>query len=412
MNQTIRIATLLALVGISSCSSRPETVPDDQIVNAVRTYYTKHRVGALRSTVGDDLPASIIGSFQKVLRYEIKNSYPRNIEGERWYFYDVAVETKGSAGEVIELLPLKFVKRGNAWYWGINSENQVEQLPKGSLTERSISLTTASPSAAAKEPVVQTVPPPSDRETSHRPPSTPRATSFATNTPEPFQNPQQQFEEAVRQAREKWMKAHPNRVMDDATSDQIRSEVAREWTRDAGATTTDNAPQKLSQDQRDRAVKCAASAIVAIKQSAFADLSKLIHPKRGAIIVASPHIDPAANHVFTPEEVAQFDKMQTKFTWDSLCADGEQLTPVEYLKSCIFDHDFTQPKKINVDDDTNGSGSPLNNARQVYPDATSVEAYIRPDEHNDYNWDALRILVEEYNGAWYIVAILRAGWEP
>ncbi|HEV2804764.1 MAG TPA: hypothetical protein VGW57_07535 [Chthoniobacterales bacterium] len=163
----------------------------------------------------------MIGSFQKVLRYEVKNSYLRTIEGERWQFYDVAVETKGSAGEVIELLPLKFVKRGNAWYWAVNSESQVEQLPKGSLTDQSVALATMSPSATPHMTALNTTPSPSIAATL-------REANSSVHPPE-FMNDQQLFEEAVRARAQK--AAVPGEVMMDSRRSAIREEVRREWAR-------------------------------------------------------------------------------------------------------------------------------------------------------------------------------------
>ena len=219
MIRAVRALIAFATLGMSACSNR--SVPEEQIVNAVRTYYS--------NPVEYGGP-QIFGFNQHAVRYEVKNSYLRTIEDERWHFYDIAVETKGSGGDMIQLLPFKFVKRGNSWYWAINRESKVEQLAKDSLTDGAITLEVTPPVTSAKSDRRTT--PPVTESNAQTPHLENRQQENTPASPE-FRIPQQQIDEAARIGAEEWMKKHPNQVMDDKTRAEIQRQAQQQYQKDA-----------------------------------------------------------------------------------------------------------------------------------------------------------------------------------
>ena len=137
---------LIVLVLFGRLANVAGDLSEDQVQNAVITYYSEHHVQALNyldQGQFDTLAPTIWGMYQKIRAYEVKNHFAREIDGEQHEFYDVAVETTGAAGDVIELLPFDIVQRGNSWYWNLDREREIQQLPKGSLSNHAIPVTSA-----------------------------------------------------------------------------------------------------------------------------------------------------------------------------------------------------------------------------------------------------------------------------
>jgi hypothetical protein len=150
------LITLGFLCVFASCGASGEQPSADDLKSAVSTYYSKHYVRSLGHL---NNPEMFAGIMQQIRRLEVKNSYTRAIDGEQFQFYDIAVETQSGAGLITELLPLKFVKRGNSWYSSIDREREIQQLPKGSLSQRAVSIASDSKMTAASPPSISSTAP-------------------------------------------------------------------------------------------------------------------------------------------------------------------------------------------------------------------------------------------------------------
>jgi hypothetical protein len=134
------LSVFVFFASIGRCDE--ERTSADDLKWAIKNFYTKHYTRPL-SYLGN--PEMSAGRLQHVQRFEVKNSYTRRIEDEQFHFYDVAVEIKipntggpPYGGIVTELLPLKFVKRGNSWYSSRNLETEIQELPNGSLSKDAV----------------------------------------------------------------------------------------------------------------------------------------------------------------------------------------------------------------------------------------------------------------------------------
>lgn len=123
------------------------SVPQELLREAVTKYYAQHvpRRAEASSNWDHTLRAHPGSGEQltKVRRYELQNSFNRTIDSEQFQFCDIAVETTGIIRDVVELLPFRFVKRGNSWYWQIDPERQVEELPPDILSANAVNALSA-----------------------------------------------------------------------------------------------------------------------------------------------------------------------------------------------------------------------------------------------------------------------------
>ena len=112
--------------------------------------------------------------------------------------------------------------------------------------------------------------------------------------------------------------------------------------------------------------------------------------------------------VFSREQFTQYlQQSKIRFTWGQLDGTGEMLvTPLPaYLQSWVGGSKFDNAKmSIN---EFKASGNSINNLKQVYPNAEFVEFYAKgSDKYAGLDWQALRLVFDEYQGKRYLVAII------
>jgi hypothetical protein len=162
------------------------------------------------------------------------------------------------------------------------------------------------------------------------------------------------------------------------------------------------------------AVLMAASAVIAALQARDGvGLAALSHPEKGVRFSPYSSVDPETEMVFGITQLKGFWDDPHVYKWGVYDGSGDpiELTPLGYYKKFIMDRDFTNPTRINIDDD-HAYGNTINNAETVYPNGTRIEFYITPSDADagGLDWAALRLVFEPFNGRWYLVAVIHDQW--
>jgi hypothetical protein len=77
----------------------------------------------------------------------------------------------------------------------------------------------------------------------------------------------------------------------------------------------------------------------------------------------------------------------------------------------IYDADFARPQQVGYNT-VIGRGNTINNISEFYPNAIFIEYHFEgvDPKRSGMNWRSLRLVLEEQQGAWYLVGIVHDEW--
>lgn len=144
----------------------------------------------------------------------------------------------------------------------------------------------------------------------------------------------------------------------------------------------------------------------------FAAIAPYIHPTKGVRFSMYAYVQPESDKVFTRKQFTQYLKeSKIKFTWGRTDGKGDlYITPLpDYLSDWVKADDF-QPSSATLNE-FQGAGNSLNNLKERYPDSEFVEFYYPGSKKYDgIDWRSLRLVFEEYQGQYYLLAIINDQW--
>jgi hypothetical protein len=114
---------------------------------------------------------------------------------------------------------------------------------------------------------------------------------------------------------------------------------------------------------------------------------------------------------FSKADFEKYLPSKTVFTWGSRDGSGEvyKATLNKYLHDWVFKKDFT--KSEYAFNKFLAGGNSLDNLKEMYPNTNFTENYISGSEKNSgIDWNALRFVFEEFDGKYYIVAVINDEW--
>jgi len=163
----------------------------------------------------------------------------------------------------------------------------------------------------------------------------------------------------------------------------------------------------------------AAGIIVALKNRNLENLSRLVHPDKGVrfspytYVRVGPGSPEGADLVFSSAHIASFFSDQTVYNWGRFDGSGEpiDLTFEAYFARFIYDADFAWPHAVGYNEII-GWGNTINNIAEVYPSAVTIEYHFEGFDPTfaGLDWRSLRLVLEEKEGAWYLVGIVHDEW--
>lgn len=172
--------------------------------------------------------------------------------------------------------------------------------------------------------------------------------------------------------------------------------------------------------QVDAAIAARANEIVqALRDRDWATVARYVHPVAGvrfspyAYVRAGPGAPEDRDRVVQADEIEALATDPTVYRWGHFDGSGEpiDLTFAGYVDRFVYDVDFGQAQVVGYGE-TVGQGNTINNIAEVYPDAVTVEYHFAGFDPQvvGMDWRSLRLVLEEYKGAWYLVGIVHAGW--
>ena len=144
----------------------------------------------------------------------------------------------------------------------------------------------------------------------------------------------------------------------------------------------------------------------------YKTIAPLIHPTRGVRFSMYAYVDPKSDKIFSRAQFEQYLKAsKIKFTWGQKDGTGDlYITPLpNYLQAWVNGNKYKAiAPTLN---EFQGFGNSLNNLTEIYPNADFVEFYYSgTEQYSGMDWQALRLVFEEYKGKRYLVAIINDQW--
>jgi len=150
----------------------------------------------------------------------------------------------------------------------------------------------------------------------------------------------------------------------------------------------------------------------ALKQKDMQTLARLVHPDKG--VRFSPYAfvrgeDIVAHADLVPELMCD----KTVRHWGEYDGTGDpiNLSFADYYLKFIYDVDYMRPHQVGFNTFI-GRGNTINNLAAFYPGAVTIEYHIegRDPKLGGMDWRSLRLVLEKYEGVWYLVGIVHAEW--
>ncbi|MBP1948604.1 hypothetical protein [Virgibacillus litoralis] len=137
-------------------------------------------------------------------------------------------------------------------------------------------------------------------------------------------------------------------------------------------------------------------------------LANQVHPEKGLLF--SPYVYVKSNAVtFSQDEITKLLEDNTVYEWGTQDGSGKpiELTPREYFDEYVNASAFSNADEVNVNNLKN-RGTMLNNIREVFPNAQTVEFYQNGKE--ELAWESLTLVFEDMDGSRKLVAIVHGEW--
>ena len=150
-----------------------------------------------------------------------------------------------------------------------------------------------------------------------------------------------------------------------------------------------------------------------IKDKDFEKLSTFVHPSKGLRFSPYDNIDTETGKVFSVEEVGDLEDNDQVYMWGHYDGRGDpiELNFNDYYERFIYDADFANPQVIG-NDVAVSYGNAIDNTKEVYPNSHFIELHFKglDPKYEGMDWRSLKLVFEQDNGKWYLVAIVHGEW--
>ena len=99
--------------------------------------------------------------------------------------------------------------------------------------------------------------------------------------------------------------------------------------------------------------------------------------------------------------------------WGHYDGSGEpiELNFNDYYERFIYDADFANPQVIG-NDVAVSYGNAIDNTKEIYPNSHFIELHFKglDPKYEGMDWRSLKLVFEQEDGKWYLVAIVHGEW--
>lgn len=147
-----------------------------------------------------------------------------------------------------------------------------------------------------------------------------------------------------------------------------------------------------------------------IKTGDYNALANMVHPTFGVIFSPGATVNLRTNKCFSSSEVAKFGSDTASYVWGVTDTSNVplEMTVRDYFKSYVYNMDYLNAQLVGVNYITK-TGNSLENVTETFPNGQFVDFCFPGTEESDYHdWSILRLVFEEYNGIFYLTAVIHS----
>ncbi|WP_276875480.1 hypothetical protein [Chryseobacterium joostei] len=175
---------------------------------------------------------------------------------------------------------------------------------------------------------------------------------------------------------------------------------------------TDSATIIKDKAKKEEALKLANDEVLkALKAKDYKTFASFIHPEKGISFSMYAFVNQKEDKHFSKADFEKYQPTKTLFTWGAKDGSGDpyKATINDYLGKWVFSKDFTASQySLNK---FVGGGNSLNNLEEAYPKHYFTENYIKGTEKSsEMDWKTLRLVFEEFQGKYYVIAVVNDQW--
>jgi hypothetical protein len=183
-----------------------------------------------------------------------------------------------------------------------------------------------------------------------------------------------------------------------------------------GCAKQDSSRGLLPVDTPPSVIETAKEVVAAMKSKDGPRLAEFVHPERGVRFSPYAFVDVDNDRVLSRADVRRLWEDDSVYSWGHADGTGDPilLTPAQYVERFVMDRDFTAATSVSVNEHP-VRGTTSSNAAAVYPNGTSVEFLLEHTEGQGdpaFDWRALRLMFENEDASWQLVAVIHDEWTP
>jgi hypothetical protein len=156
----------------------------------------------------------------------------------------------------------------------------------------------------------------------------------------------------------------------------------------------------------------AARLVGALSDRDMTALAPVVHPTKGVRFSPYAYVR-QQDLVFGAPLLDALLADETRYLWGVYDGSGEpiELAFADYYEESVYDQDFANAEAVAYDE-VLGRGNTTNNIREFYPHGVSVEYHFSgfDPQYAGMDWVSLRLVFEEWDGAWYLVGLVHDEW--
>lgn len=154
--------------------------------------------------------------------------------------------------------------------------------------------------------------------------------------------------------------------------------------------------------------------LASLKNKDYKTFTSFIHPEKGIRFSMYAFVNVKEDKHFSKADFEKYQPTKTMFTWGAMDGSGDpyKATINDYLGKWVAAKDFTTSQySFNK---FIGGGNSLNNLKEMYPKSYFTENYLKGidknGEYGEMNWKTLRLVFEEFQGKYYLIAVVNDQW--
>ena len=178
--------------------------------------------------------------------------------------------------------------------------------------------------------------------------------------------------------------------------------------------TTSVAPSPKTDEysQQDSIKAVGEQILISLKENNFNELIKYF-PEDGVLFSPYGYVDTARSKKLSSDDFLAAVNKKWILTWGSYDGTGDpiKLTVPNYLKKFVYNADYLNAEATGYDEVLK-QGNSVNNLKEIYPNSHFIDYHFSGFDQklNGLDWTSLRLVIQEQNGEYFLVAIIHDQW--